>query len=81
MPHVRDCNAAVRSATPGVEHRKEFIPSKSGVTIEKFVPFADHAVVVERAEGLVAFRVTDYQNQNSKRVELPKHAVNMTWRF
>ncbi|MDQ6654512.1 MAG: S9 family peptidase [Verrucomicrobiota bacterium] len=61
-------------ATPGVEHWKEFIPGEAGVTIEAFEPFADHAVVVERAEGLVRFRVTDYENSDSKRIELPEPA-------
>ena len=61
-------------ATPGVEHWKEFIPGQAGVTIQRFEPFADHAVVVERAEGLVGFRVTDYENKNSQRITLPEPA-------
>ncbi|MGI8819897.1 MAG: S9 family peptidase [Chthoniobacterales bacterium] len=60
--------------TPGVEHWKEFIPGAAGVTLQDFEAFADHAVVVERAEGLVRFRVTDYENQNSKRIDLPEPA-------
>jgi oligopeptidase B len=61
-------------ASPGVENWKEFIPGEAGVTIQGFEVFADHAVVVERAEGLVRFRLTDYENKNSKRVELPEPA-------
>ncbi len=61
-------------ATPGVEHWKEFIPAQAGVTIQRFEPFADYAVVVERAEGLVGFRVTDYENKNSQRITLPEPA-------
>ncbi len=61
-------------ATPEVEHWKELIPGQCGLTIEEFEPFADHAVVVERAEGLVRFRVTDFENKKGKRVELPEPA-------
>jgi oligopeptidase B len=61
-------------ASPGVENWKEFIPGENGVTIQDFEPFADHAVVVERAEGLVRFRLTDYENKNSKRIDLPEQA-------
>jgi len=61
-------------ATPEVEHWKEFIPAKAGVTIQDFDAFAKHAVVVERAEGLVGFRVTDYDNRASERIELPEPA-------
>ncbi|MEO5720186.1 MAG: S9 family peptidase [Chthoniobacterales bacterium] len=61
-------------ASPGVEHWKEFIPGQASVTIKSFEPFADHAVIVERAEGLVRFRVTDYENKNSQRITLPEPA-------
>ena len=61
-------------ATPGPDQWKEWIPAEPGVTLEDFEPFADHAVVVERAEGLVRFRVTDYDKQNSKRIDLPESA-------
>jgi len=61
-------------AAPGVEHWKELIAGQTGLTIEEFEPFADHAVVIERTEGLVAFRVTDYDNRNSTRIELPEPA-------
>ncbi len=61
-------------ATPGPEQWKEFIPAAPGLTVEGFEPFADHAVVVERTDGLVRFRVTDYDNQNSKRIDLPESA-------
>jgi len=57
-----------------VERWKEFIPMQPGITIEDFEPFADHAVVVERGEGLVRFRVTDYENRESQRIELPEPA-------
>jgi oligopeptidase B len=60
--------------TPGVEHWKELIPGQANLTIEEFEPFADHAVVVERAEGLVVFRITDYENRNSQRIDLPEPA-------
>ncbi|MDQ6764519.1 MAG: S9 family peptidase [Verrucomicrobiota bacterium] len=59
---------------PDAEHWKELIPGRAGLTIEAFEPFAEHAVVVERAEGLVGFRVTDYANKTSQRIELPEPA-------
>ncbi|MBA2242841.1 MAG: S9 family peptidase [Chthoniobacterales bacterium] len=62
------------SARPGVEHWKELVPAQPGVTIEDFEPFADHAVVVERAEGLIGFRITDFQNKKSQRIDLPEPA-------
>lgn len=61
-------------ASPGVEHWKEFIPMHRSATIEDFEPFSDHAVVVERTEGLVGFRVIDYENKASQRIELPEQA-------
>ncbi|MFL6539579.1 MAG: oligopeptidase B, partial [Chthoniobacterales bacterium] len=61
-------------ASPGVEHWKEFIAMQRAATIEDFEPFSDHAVVVERAEGLVGFRITDYENKESQRIELPEQA-------
>jgi len=61
-------------SSPSVDHWKELIPGKPGLTIEDFEPFADHAVVVERAEGLVGFRITDYENKSSARIELPEPA-------
>ena len=61
-------------AKPGVEQWKELIPPQPGVTIEGIEAFAKHAVVVERAEGLVGFRVTDFQNKKSPRIELPEPA-------
>ena len=61
-------------AKPGVEQWKELIPSQGGVTIEGFEAFAKHAVVVERAEGLVGFRVTDFENKKSPRIDLPEPA-------
>ncbi|MDQ3119223.1 MAG: S9 family peptidase [Verrucomicrobiota bacterium] len=67
--------------TPGVEHWKEFIPSKPGVTLEDFQTFAKHSVVEERAEGLVGFRVTDFENKNSRRIELPEQAYSADTEF
>ncbi len=61
---------------PGVENWQPLVPEQPGVTIEEFEPFADHAVVVERAEGLVRFRVTDYENKTSRRIELPEPAYS-----
>ncbi len=61
-------------ATPDVVHWKELIPGEAGLTIEEFEPFADHAIVVERAEGLVRFRVTDFENKKGERIELPEPA-------
>ena len=60
--------------TPEVAHWKEFIPAHAGVTIEELAPFANHAVVEERAEGLIRFRVTDFENKKSQQIELPEAA-------
>ncbi len=68
-------------ATPDADHWQEFIPERAGLTIEDFEPFADHAVVVERAEGLVRFRVTDYENKTSQRIELPEPAYRASPEF
>ncbi|MGI9173339.1 MAG: S9 family peptidase [Chthoniobacterales bacterium] len=61
-------------ASPGVKNWKEFIATRPGVTIEDFETFSDHAVAEERAEGLVGFRITDYEKKASKRIELPEPA-------
>ncbi len=63
-------------ATPGVEHWKEFLPTRPGVTIEDFEPFARYGVVVEREEGLVRFGVLNFADpkKSQQRIELPEPA-------
>ena len=61
-------------ATPEAAHWREFIPTKPRLTIEDFEPFAKHGVVVEREEGLRHFRVLDFDNGKSQRIDLPEPA-------
>lgn len=61
-------------ATPGVEHWKEFIAAVPGITIEDFEPFAKHAIVITRREGLTRFGVMDFATKETKTIELPEPA-------
>jgi oligopeptidase B len=60
--------------TPGVEHWKEFIPTRPGVKIEDFEPYAKHAVVVEREAGLTRFRVMNFDSKEFRQIPLPEVA-------
>jgi oligopeptidase B len=61
-------------ATPGVKHWKEFIPDQPGITIEDFQPFARHAVITTRREGLIRYRVLDFATNESQEITLPEPA-------
>ncbi len=61
-------------ATPGVEHWKEFLPSRPGVTIEEFEPFARYGVAIERTEGLVKFNVLNFATRETQAIDLPEPA-------
>ena len=63
-------------ATPGVEHWQDFIPAKPGVKIEDFQPFADYAVLTERANALPQFEVMDFATKNFKPITLPEAAYD-----
>ncbi len=61
---------------PGVDHWQEYLPGDPTVKIEAFVPFATHAVIFERAEGLPRFRVWDFTTKESRPVPLPEAAYD-----
>lgn len=61
-------------SSPVLKEWKEFIPTRPGVTIEDLELFAHHAVIVEREEGLIHFRVLDFARGNSQRIDLPEPA-------
>jgi oligopeptidase B len=60
--------------TPGFERWREFIPAQPGITIKDFQPFARHAVITVRQEGLIHYRVLDFATNESQEIALPEPA-------
>jgi len=60
--------------TPGFGRWREFIPAQPGITIKDFQPFARHAVITVRQEGLIHYRVLDFATNESQEIALPEPA-------
>ena len=71
-PEFRVVTAPV--ATPGPDQWKDFIPSRPGIKVDSFEPFANFAAVEERENGLPHFRLLDYEGKKSDRIPLPEPA-------
>ena len=69
-PEFRVVTAPVE--TPGPDHWKDFIPSRPGIKVESFDPFATFAVVEEREKGLPQFRLMDFDGKKSELIPLPE---------
>ena len=63
-------------ATPGLAHWEEYLPTRPGVKIDDFAPFAKYAVVSEREAGLPQFRVLDFADKKSVRIPMPEPAYD-----
>lgn len=64
------------AATPDLTHWEEYLPSRPGIKIEGFEPFAKYAVVSEREAGLPQFSVLDFADRKSVRVPMPEPAYD-----
>ena len=61
-------------ANPGRENWAEVLPHRPDVMLEGVELFKDHAVVLERENGLNQFRVTDLRSGEWHRVDFPEPA-------
>ncbi|HEY6148212.1 MAG TPA: prolyl oligopeptidase family serine peptidase, partial [Thermoanaerobaculia bacterium] len=57
---------------PRKQNWKEIVPCREDVMIAGVDLFANHAVYLEREDGLPRFRVTDFKTGASHRIELPE---------